>query len=219
MTRRRYRDRAEAGRGLSSALSEYSGRSDVIVLGLPRGGVPVAFEVARSFQAPLDVMLVRKLGAPGQPELAMGAIASGGVRVLNQRVLESLGVSEGQIEEAAERERAELQRREAEYRGTRRPPRIGSRCVILVDDGVATGATMRAALEALRELGAEETVAAAGVAPAETVERLREVADEVVIPMTPPQFGSVGAWFEEFDQTSDEDVRALLERAWSQEVE
>jgi predicted phosphoribosyltransferase len=209
----RFADRVEAGRELVAGLHEYAGRDDVVVLALPRGGVPVAFEVARELGGPLDVVLVRKLGLPGQPELAMGAIASGGVRVLNDEVVRATGVSPEEIEEVAAREGEELSRRERLYRGERPPPTIEGKAVILVDDGLATGSTMLAAIRALRRQRPARIVAAAPIAPPETCEELRGEADDVVCARTPEPFLAIGAWYERFPQVSDDEIRDLLERA------
>ncbi len=209
----RFHDRVEAGRLLASELPQYAGRSDVLVLALPRGGVPVGYEVARALDAPLDVFVVRKLGVPGQPELAMGAIASGGIRVLNDEVVEMLGISSRAIEAVAVREQQELQRREQLYRGDRPAPELAGRVVILVDDGVATGSTMRAAVQALRKARASRTVVAVPVGAPETCRTLASEADEVVCTRMPEWFSAVGLWYEDFAQTSDEEVRDLLERA------
>jgi predicted phosphoribosyltransferase len=205
-----FRDRADAGRQLAAELSRYAGRVDVVVLALPRGGVPVGWEVARALGAPLDVFLVRKLGAPFQRELAMGAIASGGVRVLNDAVVRRLGITAAQIDAAAAEEQAELDRREREYRGGRPPPPVRGKTVVLVDDGLATGSTMRAAVEAVRRLGPARVVAAAPVGAADVRGRLAGVADEAVCAREPDPFFAVGTWYEDFTQTTDEDVRALL---------
>ncbi|MFM8789781.1 MAG: phosphoribosyltransferase [Chthoniobacterales bacterium] len=205
-----FRDRRQAGKLLAQALDHYAGRADVVVLGLPRGGVPVAAEVARALGAPLDVLIVRKLGAPGQEELAIGAIAEGGVRVLNRELVENLGLTRGEIEELAQSEERELERRVHIYRGGRNPIPVADRTVIVVDDGVATGATMRAGLQSLRARGASIIVAAAPVAAADSVEALHEDADEVVILETPSWFNAVGQWYENFGQTSDEEVRVFL---------
>src|SRR3954469_12026711 len=210
---RRFRDRAEAGRLLAERLRQYAGRDDVVVLGLPRGGVPVAFEVARALGAPLDVFLVRKLGVPGHEELAFGAIATGGTRVLNEEVVESLGIPLEWIEAIDAKERRELERQDRAYRGERPPPDLAGRTVILVDDGLATGATMSAAVRAVRQEGAERIVVAVPVADPEVCDVLRGEADDVVCLMTPRPFRAVGIWYEDFSQTSDEEVRELLERA------
>jgi putative phosphoribosyl transferase len=208
-----FRDRSEAGRFLASQLSRYAGRPDVLVLALPRGGVPVGDEVARALGAPLDVFLVRKLGVPGHGELAMGAIASGGVRVLNQDVVEALGIPPAAIEAVAEREARELARREREYRDGRPAPDVRGRTMILVDDGLATGSTMRAAVAALRQLGPAAIVVAVPTAARETCDELRPLVDEVVCASTPRPFRAVGLWYDDFSQTTDEEVRALLAQA------
>jgi len=209
----RFRDRADAGRRLAERLSAYAGRDDVVVLALPRGGVPVAHEVARALGAPLDVFLVRKLGVPGHEELAMGAIASGGVRVLNHPVVESLGIPDDWIQSIAAKEAVELERREREYRGDRPPPELEGRTVILVDDGLATGSTMLAAVRAVRQERPARVVVAVPVAAPEVCQALRAEADEVVCPLTPDQLRSVGLWYDDFTQTTDEEVRRLLEGA------
>ncbi len=206
-----FRDRSEAGGKLAERLANYG--PDTLVLALPRGGVPVAFEVAKALGAPLDVLVVRKLGAPGHEELAMGAIASGGVRVLNHDVVRSLRVSEHEIAAAVEREENELSRRERLYRGERLYPKVEGRSVILIDDGVATGATMRAAILALRQQNPKRIVAAVPVGAPDTCELLRREADEVVCVATPEPFYGVGRWYTMFPQTSDEEVRELLSRA------
>lgn len=208
----RFRDRMDAGRQLARALAGYTGRPDVLVLGLPRGGVPVAYEVARALGAELDVFLVRKLGLVGHEELAMGAIASGGIRVLNEQVTEALRVSDEVIDAVEERERRELERREREYRGDRPFPDVTGRTVILVDDGLATGATMRAAARAIEARDPARLVVAAPVAAPETCEALREQVDEVVCVLTPEGFHAVGLWYDDFRPTSDEEVRACLDR-------
>jgi len=209
----RFHDRIGAGRQLAAALMAYAQRSDVVVLGLSRGGVPVAHEVASRLNAPLDVFLVRKLGVPGHPELAMGAIAEGGIQVLSRDVIEGLCVPHAVIEQVAVRERLELERRDVEYRGARRPIAVRDRIVILVDDGLATGSTMQAALLALRQQRPARIVVAVPVGARETCDRLRRIADEVVCPVMPEPFNAVGLWYEEFSQTSDEEVKRLLETA------
>jgi putative phosphoribosyl transferase len=206
-------DRAEAGRLLATKLAKYSGRDDVIVLGLPRGGVPVAFEVAQALRVPLDVFIVRKLGVPGFEELAVGAIASGGVRVLNEEVANALPNRDEIIEAVTQRESAELERREHEYRDGRPAPEISGRTVILIDDGLATGATMRAAVKALRQRGAAEIVVAVPVGPPDTCKEFEDEADEVVCASAPEFFQAVGQYYEDFSQTSDDEVRDLLARA------
>jgi putative phosphoribosyl transferase len=209
----RFRDREDAGRALAADLSAYAGRDDVLVLALPRGGVPVGFEVAQALGAPLDVYIVRKLGVPGREELAMGAIASGGVRVLNEGVVQSLGIPPSTIDAVAARERAEMERREREYRGGRPAPDVRGRTVILVDDGLATGATMRAAAQALRQQGPARVVVAVPVAAEESCQELGSQVDEIVCSVTPEPFYGVGMWYEDFSQTTDAEVRDLLARA------
>jgi putative phosphoribosyl transferase len=209
----RFRDRADAGRALARVLSHYAGRDDVIVLALPRGGVPVAAEVAKELGAPLDVFLVRKLGVPGHEELAMGAIASGGVLVLDEGVLRWLGISEEQVQRALARELDELRRREAAYRDGRPLPDLKSKTVILVDDGLATGASMQAAARAVRRHEPARIVIAVPVASRATCNQFRDDVDEVVCAVTPEPFYAVGNWYEDFSQTSDEEVQELLERA------
>jgi len=208
-----FRNRVQAGQLLAEALRDYAARSDVIVLALPRGGVPVAFEVARALKAPLDLMLVRKLGTPGQEELAMGAIASGGVRVLNDEVVHMLRISADVIEVVARREHKELERRQKAYRGDRPPPQLAGKCVILIDDGIATGATIRSAVRAVRAQAPLRIVVAAPMAPGETVDVLKQEADEVVCLATPEPFNAIGCWYHEFPQTSDDEVKDLLVRA------
>ncbi|MEW5927497.1 MAG: phosphoribosyltransferase [Gemmatimonadota bacterium] len=206
----RFRDRTDAGRAVAGDLAPYAGRSDLVVLALPRGGVPVGYEVAQALNAPLDVFLVRKLGVPGQEELAMGAIASGGVRVINTRVVEMLGITEDAIAAAAAQEQAELERRDRAYRGDRLPPEVAGKTVILVDDGLATGSTMRAAALALRPLDPARIVVAVPVAAAETCDEFRDVVDDIVCSLTPEPFYGVGQWYDDFSQTTDEEVRELL---------
>jgi putative phosphoribosyl transferase len=210
-----FEDRTQAGRLLGEALAEYAKRSDVVVLALPRGGVPVGFEVARMIDAPLDIILVRKLGTPGQEELAMGAIASGGVCVLNPDIVAVIDISQEAIEAVAATERKELERRERAYRGNKPPPPVENHCIILVDDGLATGASMLAAVSALRQRKPASIVVAIPVAPPDTVQRLKQEADAVVCLATPEPFSAVGRWYREFPQTSDDEVRSLLERASS----
>ena len=208
-----FADRRAAGRELAEHLSRRATRGDVVVLGLPRGGVPVAHEVATALGAPLDVLVVRKLGVPGHEEWAMGAIASGGVRVLNDDVVAAVGVGEAAIEAVAERERAELERRERAYRGDRGPVDVAGRTVIVVDDGLATGATMWAAVVALRERRAGAIVVAVPVGSPEVCAGFRDAVDEVVCARTPERLAAVGAWYDDFTQTSDEEVRRLIEDA------
>jgi putative phosphoribosyl transferase len=207
-----FHDRADAGRQLAEELGDYAGRSGVLVLGLARGGVPVAFEVARTLEAPLDVFLVRKLGVPGREELAMGAIASGGVRVLNDEVLRSLEVADETIASVAAAEQRELERRERLYRNGGGATPVAGKTAILVDDGLATGASMRAAALALREQGAGEVVVAVPVAPPETCAAFEQQVDRIVCARTPARFYAVGEWYEDFSEVSDEQVRELLRR-------
>jgi putative phosphoribosyl transferase len=211
--RSRYRDRFEAGAVLAGRLSGLAGRPDLLVLALPRGGVPVAFEVARRLGAELDAFVVRKLGVPGQEQLAMGAIASGGIRVLNESVIGALGIDQETIEAVAAKEQRELERREKLFRGDSPPPQIEDRTVVLVDDGLATGSTMLAAVRALRQQSPARVIVAVPVAAPETCEMMEAEADDVVCAATPEPFHAVGLWYEDFEQTSDEEVRELLERA------
>ena len=207
-----FRDRRDAGRLLAEKLAAYANRPDVLVLALPRGGVPVAYEVARRLGAPLDVFVVRKLGVPGHEELAMGAVATGGVRVLNDQLVEQLGIPDQMIDAVAARERQELARRERLYRGGRPPPDVRGRTVILVDDGLATGATMYAAIEALRKQNPGRIVVAVPTASPETCEEMKVKADHVICAITPDPFQAVGRWYQDFSQTSDEEVADLLAR-------
>ena len=210
---RLFHDRTEAGRVLAGMLGEYANREDVLILALPRGGVPVAFEVAQALNAPLDIFVVRKLGLPANEELAMGALASGNVRVLNDEVVDSFDVSDRVIEAVAEKEQVELKRRERLYRGDSTLPAVRDKTILLVDDGVATGATMRAAVAALRRQHPARIVVAVPVAPPTTCEILRAEADEVISFMTPEPFYAVGQWYRIFDQTTDAQVRELYERS------
>ena len=210
-----FRDRRDAGRKLAQELKEYANRPNVVVLALPRGGVPVAYEVAKALKAPLDIFLVRKLGVPGHEELAMGAIASGGVRVLNDTVVDALNIPERLIDAVAEKEQRELERRERAYRGDRPKPEVRGKTVILVDDGLATGASMRAAVEALRAQDPARIVVAVPTAAPETCEAFEDTVEEVVCAETPQPFFGVGFWYQDFSQTSDEEVRTLLARAQS----
>jgi predicted phosphoribosyltransferase len=212
MVDRLFRDRRDAGRVLAGLLDGYRDRPGVIVLGLPRGGVPVAYEVATALGAPLDVFIVRKLGVPGREELAMGAIASGGVMVLNPEVI-AYGVDRAEIERVTQREQRELERRERVFRGDRPPMRVAGRTVVLVDDGLATGSTMRAAVRALRQEGAGRIIVAVPVAAPSVCAEMEAEADQVVCAATPEPFRAVGLWYEDFAQTSDEEVRELLDRA------
>lgn len=203
-------DRRIAGHALAEALKKYAGGNDVIVLALPRGGVPVAAEIAKALEAPLDLILVRKLGAPGQPELAMGAIASGGVQIMNENVVRGVGASPEDIEAVAAEERRELERREHVYRGDRSWPNLAGRSVILVDDGLATGATMHAAIDAVRAQNPGRIILAVPVAPPDTVHLLEPLVDEVVCLFQPEPFWAIGRWYRDFSQVSDAEVEALL---------
>ncbi|MBL9214984.1 MAG: hypothetical protein JNG83_05870 [Opitutaceae bacterium] len=205
-----FQDRPDAGAQLAGRLAAYAGRPDVTILALPRGGVPVARAVAARLGVPLDVLVVRKLGVPGHEELAMGAVAGGGVQVLNHDIVNSLGLDRVTIEQVAARERRELARRERAYRGDRPPAPVAGRTVILVDDGIATGATARAALAALRTRGADRLVVAAPTISPEAFRQLRSCADEVVAVIVPDAFQGVGEWYDNFTQTTDDEVRALL---------
>lgn len=206
-------DRCDAGRRLAAALAAHRADPDLVVLALPRGGVEVGYEVAVALDAPLDVFVVRKLGVPGHEELAMGAIASGGVSVTNPMVVRSLGITRAVIEDAIERESEELRRREEAYRGSRPLPRMAGRTVVLVDDGVATGATIRAAIAALRQMRPARLVVAVPVAPRDTSRVLREEADELVCLLRPEPFGAVGRWYQRFPQLPEAEVNVLLARA------
>jgi putative phosphoribosyl transferase len=206
-------NRTEAGQFLAENLSAYANRDDVLVLALPRGGVPVAAEVAKRLNVPLDVFVVRKLGLPDQPELAMGAIATGGVRVLNRDVVESFGIPEIVIDAVAAAEQEELARRERAYRDDRSTPTVQGKTVILVDDGIATGSTMLAAVAAVRQLDAARIVVAAPVIAGSTYYQIRRAADDVAAVMVPGNFYGVGQWYEDFSQTTDDEVRNLLARA------
>jgi putative phosphoribosyl transferase len=208
---RLFTDRHDAGRYLAEKLTHYANRDDVIVLALPRGGVPVAYEIAQKLNAPLDVFLVRKLGVPIYEELAMGAIASGGVRVLNEDVIRRLRITPEMIEAAAEEEGRELTRREREYRGDRQPLDLSGKIVILADDGLATGASMRAAVRAMKEHKPAKTIVAVPVGAPETCRLFENDVDEVICAKTPPDFGAVGAWYLDFRQTTDEEVCELLD--------
>lgn len=211
--RTRFSDRKEAGWKLAKLLTKYLDRPDILVLALPRGGVPVAYEVAKSIHAPLDVFVVRKLGVPGHEELAMGAIASGGVRVLNPTVIDAIGISDDAIDAVAEREFQELKRRERTYRDQRPLPEMRGRTIILVDDGIATGSTMRAAIESLRKLEAARIVVATPTIARSTADEMEPEVDELISVMRPNDFAGVGQWYEDFSQTSDGEVRRLLEKA------
>ena len=211
-TAARFRNRIEAGRLLAERLRAYGGRDDVVVLGLPHGGVPIAFEIARDLEAPLDVFLVRKLGVPGHEEVALGAIATGGMRVLNKELIESLNIPPEWIEAIDAKERRELERRERLYRADRPPPDLAGKTVVLVDDGLATGSTMLAAVHAIREDDPARIVVAVPVAAPDVCAALRAVADEVVCLRTPQPFRAVGLWYDDFSQTTDDEVSDLLRR-------
>jgi putative phosphoribosyl transferase len=213
---RRFRDRSEAGRLLAQQLAQYAGRNDVIVLALPRGGVPVGYEVAKALGAPLDVFVVRKLGVPGHEELAMGAVATGPVMVLDERLIQTLGIDSAQIERVVDAELQELERREAAYRGAREPPDLEGKTVIIVDDGLATGSTMRAAALAVRRQNPARIIVAVPVAAAETCDAFRDDVDEIYCGLTPQPFHAVGLWYADFSQTSDDEVRELLARSTAQ---
>ncbi len=214
LTSRAFKDRADAGRALAARLTHHAGDRDLLVLGLPRGGIPVAFEVARSLHAPLDVFVVRKLGVPGHEELAMGAIASGGITVFDQRFIDV--VPRVERDEVVAREAAELARREREYRNHRPRQLPEGKTVILVDDGLATGASMHAAVRALRSYHPKRIVVAVPVASHEACQSLAGVADEVVCPLIPEDFYAVGQWYDDFAQVGDDEVRRLLETAWTE---
>ncbi len=206
-----FENRDDSGKQLAPKLLKYKGEADVIVLGLPRGGLPVARHVAEYLNAPLDVYIVRKLGVPGQEELAFGAIASGGERVLNDRIVQQMHVSEEKIEQVAKREEEEMQRRQKLYRGDRERPSFSGKTVILVDDGLATGASMRAAIQALRTRQPKKIVVAVPTAPVDTCEELSQLVDDIICLETPQPFGGVGAWYKHFPQTTDDEVRQILQ--------
>ncbi len=208
-----FRDRTDAGRRLAARLADYADRPDTLVLALPRGGVPVAYEVAKALGAPLDIFLVRKLGVPGREELAMGAIATGGVRVVNEETVRHLNIPREVIDTVAANELKELERRERAYRGDRPAPDVEGHTVILVDDGLATGSTMRAAVAALRRQRPAHVIVAVPVSSQRTCDEFREEVDEIVCAVTPEPFHGVGLWYEDFSQTTDEEVRELLARA------
>lgn len=210
-------NRASAGRELAEQLQHLQNREDVIVLALPRGGVPIGFEVAKHLNVPLDLLLVRKLGVPSYPELAMGAIASGDVRILNPQVLHSYAVKDADIKKVENQERQELLRREQAYRDVRPYPELTGKAVVLVDDGLATGATMFAAIDAIKSLSPSEIIVAVPVAPPTTVMELEQKVDQVVCPVQPENFSSLGEWYEDFSQVSDDEVTFLLEQAWHNE--
>jgi putative phosphoribosyl transferase len=212
-----FKDRTDAGRKLAARLTRYGDRADVLVLALPRGGVPVAYEVSKELNAPLDLFLVRKLGVPGHEELAMGAIASGGLRILNDDIVNYLRIPDEVIDAVAVREQRELERRERAYRDDRPPPDVKDRIVILIDDGLATGSTMRAAASSLRLQEPKRIVVAVPVSSPETCDEFRSEVDEIVCAVTPQHFRGVGLWYDDFSQTSDEQVRELLNRSTQQQ--
>lgn len=209
-----FRDRADAGRFLASKLTAYANREGVLILALPRGGVPAAYEVAKALNAPLDIFLVRKLGVPGNEELAMGAIATGNVVVLNEEVIRTLDVPRAEIDIVAKKEKQELERREQIYRGDYPPPDVRGHTAILIDDGLATGSTMRAAVVALRKQQPDRIVVAVPAAAESTCNEFRSEVDEVICAITPEPFLAVGMWYEDFSQTTDDEVREILKRAW-----
>lgn len=211
-------DRVEAGQAQAAALAAWREQADVLVLALPRGGVPVAYEIASALALRLDLMLVRKLGTPGHQEMAMGAIASGGVQVLNDDVIRLLHIPPAAIEATVQEEILELQRRDLAYRGERPAPAMAGQRVILVDDGLATGATMRAAIAAVRQQAPAHIVVAVPVAPVETLTMLRPLVDQLICPLTPKPFFSIGQWYRDFAQTTDEEVKTLLSEAWRREL-
>ncbi len=208
-----FKDRFDAGQALADRLQQYARRPGVVVLALPRGGVPVGYTIALDLGVPLDVFLVRKLGVPGHKELAMGAIASGGVRVLNDDVVRALNIPEAVIDQVAEEEKRELERRQRAYRDDRPPPDVRGKSAILTDDGLATGSTMRAAVQAVRESFPARIVVAVPAAPPDVCEQLRQEVDQVICTITPEPFHGVGLWYDNFEQVSDAEVRDLLQRA------
>jgi len=208
-----YSDRSEAGRRVASQLMRYKGRADVIVLALPRGGIPVGYEIGKELNLPVDVFVVRKLGVPGQEELAMGALASGDVRIINYDVVNQLGISQQTIDLITERERHELQRRERLYRGDRQSPALAGKSLILVDDGIATGSTVRAAIAALRQVGPARMIVAVPVAAAQSYREIAAEVDEIVCPEIPATLFAISQCYERFEQTTDDEVRDLLSRA------
>jgi putative phosphoribosyl transferase len=208
-----FTDRTDAGRKLAEELVKFAGEKNLLILALPRGGVPVAFEVAKALGAPLDVFVVRKLGVPGQEELAMGAIASGGVRVLNEEIIRSLDIFEDQIARVAANEQRELERREFVYRSGRSVSDLAGKTIILIDDGLATGATMRAAVHAIKAQNPRKLVVAVPTSAPDTCAMIRKMVDETICLITPTPFGGVGAWYRDFSQTSDREVQQLLKEA------
>jgi putative phosphoribosyl transferase len=214
-----FRDRREAGRELAGRLQKYAGRHDLLVLGVPRGGLPVAIEVASALKTPLDIFVSRKLGVPGQEELAFGAIASGGTRILDEDIVNAVGISEAEIERIAARETQELERREQVFRVGRPPLDVEGKTVVLVDDGIATGSSIRVAIAALRQMRTAEIVVAAPVVPLSTCERLRREADDVVCVHTPKSFYAIGEFYDDFSQVTDEEVIELLRQAASKDHE
>ena len=208
-----FEDRVQAGQQLAQKLGAYAGKTDVVVLGIPRGGVPVAFEVAKVLRAPLDIFLSRKLGVPGQEELAFGALASGGVRVLDRGLIRELNLSKEEIDRIAETVKKELERRERVYRGDRPPIKIEGKVTLLVDDGIATGSSMRAGIKALRQMKPSRLVVAVPVAPRQTCKRMKSEVDELICVYTPELFYAIGQFYEDFSQISDEEVTELLRRA------
>ncbi len=209
----RFANRTEAGKLLADALSGYTGRSDILILALPRGGVPVAYEVAKALFAPMDLWLVRKLGVPGQEELALGALAGKNIRVLNYDIIDFLNIDETVIDTIVAREQAELERRNRLYRQGKPPPAIEGKTIIIIDDGLATGATMRVAISSLRQAGAARIIAAVPVGAASTCDKIEEEADQLICLHTPEPFYGVGQWYNDFSQTSDDEVLALLNNA------
>jgi len=208
-----FENRRDAGKQLAKELSEFKGQNDAIVLGLPRGGIPVAYEVAKALELPLDVFIVRKLGVPGQPELAMGAIASGDIKVMNESVVRNAGISDQQIEEVAQKEKEELKKREKAYRGARPDIDLQGKTVLIVDDGLATGASMRAAISALREHNPKKIIAAIPTAPRDTCQEFESEVDQIICLRTPSPFWGVGGSYQNFSQTTNEEVRTFLNKA------
>lgn len=208
-----FQDRREAGKLLAEKLIHYVNKPDVLILALPRGGVPVAFEVAKKLNAPLDIFIVRKLGVPGHEELAMGAIATGGIRVMNEEILNKINISQYAIEQVTHQELLEIRRREEQYRGKRPEPIIAGKAIIIIDDGLATGSTMKAAIKALKRQGPSVIIVGVPVADRDVCSQFRQIADDVVCAITPDYLGAVGRWYEDFSQTTDEEVIELLNQA------